>query len=150
MSVTWPQLRQPESFQTLTGLLLETEWFPVENHCSVLWLLVTQLCVTLCNPMDCSLPGSSIHVIFQARILEHLAIILLWGIFQPRDWTWIFCLAGGFFTVWATRKSISGQHALLVSNMAPVVTTIKSPGIGRFTFGDRMIWKLRTAVLNIF
>ena len=83
MSVTWLQLRQPESFQTLAGLLLETEWFPVENHCSVLWLLVTQLYVTLCDPMDYSLPGSSIHVIFQARILEQLAIILLWGIFQP-------------------------------------------------------------------
>ena len=35
---------------------------------------VTQLCLTLCDPMDCSLPGSSIHGIFQARILEWVAI----------------------------------------------------------------------------
>ena len=45
---------------------------------SVVWvsaiMLVTQLCLTLCNPMDCSLPGSSVHRIFQARILEWVAI----------------------------------------------------------------------------
>ena len=35
---------------------------------------VTQLCLTVCNPMDCSLPGSSIHGIFQARVLEWVAI----------------------------------------------------------------------------
>ena len=37
-------------------------------------MLVTQLCLTLCNPMDCSLPGSSVHGIFQARVLEWVAI----------------------------------------------------------------------------
>ena len=37
-------------------------------------VLVTQSCLTLCNPMDCSLPGSSVHGIFQARILEWVAI----------------------------------------------------------------------------
>ena len=35
---------------------------------------VAQLCLTLCNPMDCSLPGSSVHEIFQARVLEWVAI----------------------------------------------------------------------------
>ena len=35
---------------------------------------VTQLCLTLCNPMDCSPPGSSVHGIFQARVLEWVAI----------------------------------------------------------------------------
>ena len=35
---------------------------------------VTQLCPTLCNPVDCSLPGSSVHGIFQARVLEWVAI----------------------------------------------------------------------------
>ena len=37
-------------------------------------VLVTQLCPILCNPMDCSLPGSSVHIILQARILEWVAI----------------------------------------------------------------------------
>ena len=43
--------------------------------------LVTQLCLTLCDPMDCSLPGSSVQGIIQARILEWVAIFLLQGIF---------------------------------------------------------------------
>ena len=46
---------------------------------------VTQSCLTLCDPMDCSLPGSSVHGIFQARILEWVAISFSRGSFQPRD-----------------------------------------------------------------
>ena len=38
-----------------------------------------QLCLTLCDPMDCSLPGSSVHGILQARILEGVAICFSWG-----------------------------------------------------------------------
>jgi len=49
---------------------------------------VTQLCPTLLNPMDCSPPGSSIHGIFQARILELVAISFSRGFSRPRDWTW--------------------------------------------------------------
>ena len=48
---------------------------------------VTQLCPTLCNPMDCSLPGSSVHGIFQARILEWVAISFFRASSQPRDQT---------------------------------------------------------------
>ena len=46
---------------------------------------VAQLCPTLCDPMDCSLPGSSIHRIFQARILEWIAISFSRRASQPRD-----------------------------------------------------------------
>ena len=49
--------------------------------------LVTKLCRTLCDPMDCSLPGSSAHGIFQARILEQVAISYSWGFSRPRDQT---------------------------------------------------------------
>ena len=42
-------------------------------------------CVRLCDPMDCSLPGSSIHGIFQAKILEWVAISFSRGSFRPRD-----------------------------------------------------------------
>ena len=58
-----------------------------------------------CDPMDCSLPGSSVHGISQARILEWVAISLSRGSPQPRNQTWVSCIAGGFFTNWATRKS---------------------------------------------
>ena len=55
---------------------------------------VTQLCLTLCDPMDCSLPGSSIHGILQVRILEWVVISFSRGSSQPRDQTFISCLAG--------------------------------------------------------
>ena len=58
---------------------------------SAMLCLVTQLCPTLCNPMDCSLPASSIHGVSQARILEWVAISLSGGSFQPRGWTHVSC-----------------------------------------------------------
>ena len=54
---------------------------------------VTQSCLTLCDPMDCSLPGSSVHGIFQARVLEWVAISFSRGSSWPRYQTWVFCLA---------------------------------------------------------
>ena len=51
-----------------------------------------------CNPVDCSLPGSSVHGIFQARILEWVSISYSRGSSLPRDQTQVSCIAGGFFT----------------------------------------------------
>ena len=65
---------------------------------------VVQLCLTLCNPMNCSLPGSSIHRIFQARILECIAISFSKKSSWPRGWTWVSHIVGKCFTVWATRE----------------------------------------------
>ena len=59
---------------------------------SQLWVLVSQLCLTLCDPMDSSLPGSSWHGILQARILEWVAISFSRGFSQHRDWTPAFCI----------------------------------------------------------
>ena len=66
---------------------------------------VAQVCLTLCNPVDCSLPDSSVHVIFQARILEWVAISFSRGSSRPRVWTWVSRAAGRLFTVWATREA---------------------------------------------
>ena len=52
-------------------------------------VLVTQSCLTLCSPMDCSPPGFSVHGILQARILEWVAIPFSRGSSQPRAWTWV-------------------------------------------------------------
>ena len=60
--------------------------------------LTTQSCLTLCDTMDCSLPGSSIHVIVQSRILEWVAMPSSKGSSQPRDWIHVSCIAGRFFT----------------------------------------------------
>ena len=54
-------------------------------------VLVAQFCLTLYNPIDCSLPGSSIYGILQARILEWIAIPFSRGSSQPRDQTWVYC-----------------------------------------------------------
>ena len=62
---------------------------------------VAQSCLTLCAPMDCSPPGSSVHGILQARILEYAAISFSRGSSQPRDWTRVSCIVGRCFTVWA-------------------------------------------------
>ena len=53
---------------------------------------MAQSCPTLCYPMDCSLPGSSVHGIFQARVLEWVAISFSWRSFQSRDWTCVSCI----------------------------------------------------------
>ena len=66
---------------------------------------VAQSCPTPCDPMDCSPPGSSVHGISQARILEWVAISFSRGFSRPRDWTRVSGIAGRCFTVWATRES---------------------------------------------
>ena len=66
---------------------------------------VIQSCPTLCDPMDCSPPGSSIHGIFQARVLEWVAISCSRGSSWPRDRTWVSGFVGRHFTLWATREA---------------------------------------------
>ena len=64
-------------------------------------VLVTQSRPTPCNPMTCSLPGSSIYGIFQTRILKWVTISFSRGYSQPRDWIWVYCIAVRLFTTWA-------------------------------------------------
>ena len=63
-------------------------WHMHECVCSV-----AQLCLTLCNPMGCSLPASSIPGIFQARILGWVAICNSWVSTRPRDWISVSCIS---------------------------------------------------------
>ena len=60
--------------------------------------LAAQLCLTLWDPMDCSLPGSSFHGILQTRILEWVAFPFSRRSSKRRDRTWVSCIAGGVFT----------------------------------------------------
>ena len=62
-------------------------------------VLVTQSCPTLCNSVDCSPPGSSVHGILQARILEWVTIPFSRGSSRLRNQTQVSCIAGGFFTI---------------------------------------------------
>ena len=79
----------------------------------------TQSYLTLCNPMDCSLPGSSVHRISQAKILEWIAISSSKGTFSSGDRTLSSCIIGGFFAQGAMEKpwvsiisNISNYHEL--------------------------------------
>ena len=87
------------------------------NHLALTWAIwiIAPLCLTLCNPMDCSPPGSSVYGILQARILEWVTISSSRGSSQPRDWTWVSCIAGRFFTIWATRKA---QYIMYICSLA--------------------------------
>ena len=73
---------------------------------------VAQSCPILCDPMDCSLLGSSIHGIFQASILEWVAISFSRRCSWPRDWTWVSCIVGRRFTV----KSSNQWEITLISS----------------------------------
>ena len=64
---------------------------------SCLKVLVTQSCRTLCDPVHCSPPGSPVHGILQARILEWVAIPFSRGSSRPKDWTLVSHIAGRFF-----------------------------------------------------
>ena len=76
--------------------------------------LVTQLCPTLCKPMDYSPPGSSVHGIFQARILEWVAIFSFKGSSWTRDWPLISCISYIAGSVhWAIREAHKCLYSLL-------------------------------------
>ena len=71
---------------------------------------IAESCLTLCHPMDCSLPDSSVHGILQARILEWVAIPFSRGSRWSRDETQVSCIAGSLFTIWATREETHEWH----------------------------------------
>ena len=104
----------PESWKHMEAsyLRIDDHQLSTFNWCCVcvcvcVCVLVTQLCPTLIDPMDHRPPDSSVHGILQARIQEWVAIPFCRGSSPPRDRTWIVCIAGRFFTNWATGKPIT-------------------------------------------
>ena len=77
-------------------------------------VLVTQLCLTLCDPMDCSPPGYSVHGILQARILEKVTIPFCRGSPQPRNQTGVSHVAGKLFTIGATRETLCSMYFIII------------------------------------
>ena len=96
-------------------------------------MLVTEPWLTLCNPMVCSPPGSSVHEILQARILDLVVIFFSRGSSRSRDWTQVSCTGGRFFSIWATRDSL--QTTILMHgydfqssvSLAPSLGSLQSP-----------------------
>ena len=86
----------------------------------LLVVLLAQSCLTLCDPMDCSPPGSSVHGISQARILEWFVIPFSRGSSPPRDQTCVSCIADGFFTTAPPGKPFLTLLLLLLSRFSRV------------------------------
>ena len=78
------------------------------------YVLVTQSCPTLCDPMDPSLPGFSVCGILQARILEWVALSFSKASSQPRNKTQVSCIAGRFFINWA--KFTNGRNLTVLTS----------------------------------
>ena len=106
----------PYSVSWFTVLKMTRPWRVFRKE--VKWSEVAQSCPILCDPMDCSPPGSSIHGIFQARVLEWVAISFSRGSSWPRGWTQVSHIAGRCFTIWATREALSGRKEW--SNLAVI------------------------------
>ena len=108
------------------------------------------MCPTLCNPMDCSLPGSSVHGIFQARVLEWVPITFSWGSSRHRDPNPVSRIAGRRFTVWATREALINPWSILIVStfhyqyslnclVASVLKTLLVSGYGTYKWIYRII-----------
>ena len=89
-------------------------------------VLVVQSGLTFCDSMGYSLPGFSVHGIFQARILKRVAIPFSRGSSQPRDQTQISCIAGRFFTVWAAREAQSFLFSLNIRTACYIIINMST------------------------
>ena len=96
-----------------------------------------------CDLMDCSLPVSSVHGILRARILKWFVIPFSKGSSWPRNWSRLSCIAGRFFTNWATREEWVAILFSKVSSWPRDRTWISCIVIGFFT-----IWATREALNN--
>ena len=105
--VPWPRIKpRPPALKAWSLSHWTTGKVKVKSFSRV-WLFAT--------PMDSSLPGSAVHGIFQARILEWAAISFCRGSSQPRDWTQVSCIADRHFIVWATREALDHREVPVFS-----------------------------------
>ena len=115
------------------------------------WDFITLLCVhaklvhsclTHCDPVDYSPPGSSVHKIFQARILEWVAVLSSRGSSWPRDWTHVStspALAGKFFTTSATWETPHYYVLCIVAQSCPALCNpMDGSPPGSSTHGDSL------------
>ena len=100
------------------------------HHCALLcW--VAQSCPTLCDPMDCSPPSSSVHGDPPGRDTEWIAMLSSRGSSQPRDWAQVSHIAGGFFTIWVTSEAQywSGQPIPSLGDLSDPGIQLGSPAL---------------------
>ena len=98
---------------------------------------VAQSFRTLCDPMDCSLPGSSVRGIFPSRTLEWVSISSSRGSFWPRDRTRVSCIAGKFFTAEPLEKPLRQVRGDKIANSVPELGKLKS--MPKAAFGTDLV-----------
>ena len=98
---SWASREAQEYWSELSGM--------GKSPCMCVHAKSLQLRLILCSPMDCSTPGSPAHGVFQARILEWVAVPFSRGSSQPRDRIQVSCIAGRRFNLWATREAFEGM-----------------------------------------
>ena len=110
ISLQLTKINEKKKYKSLScSRSIETDYSPNLVHelwfatpCACLHAESLQSCLTLCDPMDYSPPGSSTHGILQARILEWVAIPSSGGASLPRDWTYVSstsCIGRSFFVL---------------------------------------------------
>ena len=116
---------------------------------------ITQLCLSLCDPMDCSLPGSSVHGISQVRIQEWVAISFFKGFSQPRNRTYISCISciGRWLlyhcTTWEAKIYYHISFKWLNLPKSNLHTFFKKPELSWFKFfWTASLW-LKQTILNL-
>ena len=96
---------------------------------------VAQSCPTLCNPMDCSLPGSSVHGIHQARMLEWVSTPFSRGFFQPRDRTWGLGILNIHAYIHTHGKTYTHNHSKYIN----LLTGIRKEWVTEMSWGTDLI-----------
>ena len=90
-------------------MLLQNKHYPQIINFNKIWIccycLIAKLCLTLCDPMECSPPDSSVHGTSQARILKWIAISYCRGSSWPKNWTHVSCTGRWILYHWATREA---------------------------------------------
>ena len=113
--LTW-NICSSQIHRTEIRTVVSRSWGGVRLENGMKWseVKVAQSCPPLCEPMNCSLLGTSVHGILQARVLEWVANSFSRGSSWHRDWTQVSCIAGRFFTNWATREALFNVYRVAV------------------------------------
>ena len=114
---SWPRDWTWASYVSCMGRPILCHWTSWEIGPTAMKVLFTQSCPTLCDPMDCSPPDSSVYGILQAGILKWITIPFSRGSSPPRDQTQASCTAGRFFTIWATSEYYGHDQISLLTKI---------------------------------
>ena len=107
-------------------------------------VLVDQSCPTICDPMDYSPPGFSVHGILQARILEWVAISFSKRPSRPRDQTRVSCIGRQILYHWATRESPRASYTVLINSQMMPVLLVRVPHFEKQDFRKSISTKWTT------